>query len=110
MEKLNMEIGQRIQNLRRLHHVTQECLAEKLDVSAKHISSVERGMSSLSLERLVQASVILDCSMDYLIFGSDAADTECYIPKTILEVFSQHDMAERDLLQQYLIFFTKMHV
>ena len=54
MNVLYQEIGGRIQELRRLHHLTQEDLAEKLDVSVKHISSVERGTSSLSLEKLIQ--------------------------------------------------------
>lgn len=109
MNVLYQEIGGRIQELRRLHHLTQEDLAEKLDVSVKHISSVERGTSSLSLEKLIQVSVLLDCTIDYLVLGRSITGSGEYIPKSILEVFTRSDQEECKLLQEYLLFFNKLH-
>ena len=108
MNVLYQEIGGRIQELRRLHHLTQEDLAEKLDVSVKHISSVERGTSSLSLEKLIQVSVLLDCTIDYLVLGRSITGSGEYIPKSILEVFTRSDQEECKLLQEYLLFFNKL--
>lgn len=50
MERLNQEIGKRISQTRRIRGITQAKLAEELDITTKHMSSVERGVSSLSLE------------------------------------------------------------
>ena len=69
MENLNKSIGNRISQLRRKCGLTQEQFAEEIDISIKHISAVERGTSSLSLEKLIDASKHLDCTMDYLILG-----------------------------------------
>ena len=68
-DTLYADIGFRIKELRRIHHMTQDQLAEFMDISIKHMSSVERGMSSLSLEKLIQICEVLDCSLDYLIIG-----------------------------------------
>ena len=59
MQNFHLAIGSRISGLRRLNGMTQEQLAEKLDITVKHVSSVERGQSSLSLEKLVDLSEIL---------------------------------------------------
>ena len=109
MNVLYHEIGGRIQQLRRLHHLTQENLAEKLDVSVKHISSVERGTSSLSLEKLIQLCSLLDCTIDYLVLGRDISGTGEYIPQSILEIFTRSDKEECELLQEYLLFFRRLH-
>jgi len=109
MEAELYEIGRRIQHLRRLHKMTQESLAEYLDVSVKHISSVERGVSSLSLDKLIRVSELLDCSMDYLILGKKSPEKESYIPQSIMEIFSRSDAEERQLLQEYLLLFKKIH-
>ena len=50
-------------------NMTQEMLAEKLDISVKHLSEVERGISGLSLENLAKISIILEKSIDYLVKG-----------------------------------------
>lgn len=108
MEDLQAAIGARMQKLRLLNHLTQEKLAEQLDVSVKHISSVECGNSSLSLDKLIHVCAILDCSMDYLVLGKQAADTECFIPDSILDIFHRSDSEEIALLQEYLQFFKKL--
>lgn len=109
MEADSYEIGRRIQQLRRLHKLTQEDLAEFLDISVKHVSSVERGVSSLSLDKLIRVCRLLDCSIDYLVLGRTDPENEFYIPQSILDIFSRSDEAERELLQEYLLFFKKLH-
>ena len=85
-ERHNQEIGMRIAELRRAHKLTQEALAEKLNVTAKYISHVERGCSSLSVKSLVELSRIFDCGIDYIIFGASMDRTSALLPNTILEI------------------------
>ena len=68
---LSVSIGSRIAKLRKDYNMTQEQLAEKLDISIKHCSSVERGLSCLSLEKLIEVSILFDVSLDYLVKGND---------------------------------------
>lgn len=100
MNSLNEEIGKRIAQLRKEHNMTQEQLAEKLDISIKHCSCVERGVASLSLERLVDLCDILDTSLDYLIRGT-AADINSKIPPSLIKIFSCSNEKELSVIKEY---------
>ncbi|MCR5249353.1 MAG: helix-turn-helix domain-containing protein [Lachnospiraceae bacterium] len=108
-KSLNTDIGNRIRDLRELHHITQEDLAEKLSLSTKHISEVERGLSSFSLDRLIDICELLDTSLDYLVFGKNAAGTEAYIPASVIDVLRSDDEAEKKTLCEYLVLYSKIH-
>ncbi len=45
-------LGQRIKHLRRVRGDTQERLAERIDINAKYLSSVERGEENPTLDLL----------------------------------------------------------
>ena len=55
-------IGQRLKKARKAKKMTQEELAEKLDVSIAFLSRIERGNSQVNLKRLVQICEILEVS------------------------------------------------
>ena len=62
-------IGLKIKE-RRLHQgVTQEYVANLLDVNPSHISNIECGRANPSLTALVKIANILQCSVDYFIGG-----------------------------------------
>lgn len=63
------EIGKRIRKRRIELGLTQEELAEKVDVSITYIGAIERFTSKCSIETLASISEILDLNMDYLLFG-----------------------------------------
>jgi len=67
-------IGRRIKDRRRKLGITQEVLAEKLDISVKHLSDVERGVKGLSIENLVFVGEFLGMDMNYLILGDAESD------------------------------------
>ena len=66
----------RIKEERKRLHLTQEEIAEKLDISVKHFSEVERGLTGLSIENLIKLSRIFGVSIDYLVKGE--TDSEWY--------------------------------
>ena len=49
--------------------MTQEKLAEMLNISSVHLSNIERGKTSMSLEILVNISKILQVPIDTLLCG-----------------------------------------
>lgn len=75
MNELNMiEIGGRIRKSREGLLMTQEALAEKLDVSVKFISDIELGAKGMSLKTLNKLSVNLLVSTDYILYGSSEGE------------------------------------
>ena len=74
-------IGQRIALQRKNKHITQESMAEYLDVSTAFISKIERGKTQLSLERLVQICHYLDTTPTQLLYGSDFISDAYMLPE-----------------------------
>lgn len=64
------ELGYRIKQCRKLQKLTQENLAELVDVSPHYIYEIERGLKSMSLATLADISTVLNVSTDYLLFGT----------------------------------------
>ena len=62
-----MEIGNKINQLRKLSGMTQEQLAEKLNVSRQTISKWESDSTSPDLESIVKISRIFHVSLDDLL-------------------------------------------
>ena len=81
-------IGERIQRVRKSRGMTQEIMAEKLDVSIGYVSQVERGITKISLDLLAAISSILDCDVASLISGS-AVNSEIYLNSEIIEEISR---------------------
>jgi transcriptional regulator with XRE-family HTH domain len=67
--KLNKEIGARCKQARIASGLTQEKLAEKLNVSTQYLSDMERGVVGLSLLTLIELSNLLSVTTDYLLKG-----------------------------------------
>ena len=63
------EFGLRVQELRKGHGMTQEELAEALGVDKDHISRIERGVKSCSIDLLIATAYVLHTSTDYLLMG-----------------------------------------
>lgn len=60
-------IGTRIKKARESNHLTQEQLAEKVNLSSTHISVVERGIKAPKLETFVDIANALGVTSDYLL-------------------------------------------
>lgn len=62
-------IGERLKKARVDKKLTQEKLAEKLDVSIAFLSRIERGNSHISLKRLSEVCDILGVTEGYILNG-----------------------------------------
>ena len=62
-------IGRHIKAARKARRMTQEMLAEKMDVSLGYIGQIERGDKLLNLERLAQVCLILQVPIEDMIAG-----------------------------------------
>ena len=65
-----MQIGNRIKTKRKENRLTQENLAEILDVSVGYISQLERGVTKVSLDTLASIATVLKCDVTYFVAQS----------------------------------------
>ena len=72
-------IGKRIQMYRKAKGLTQEQLAEEVNLSRNFLSAVERGVYGLPFDKLVEVINFLECSADEIFV--DVID-KGYIVKT----------------------------
>lgn len=63
-------IGERLKKARKESHLTQEQLAEKIDVSIAFLSRIERGSSQINLKRLSQICEILGVTEGEILNGA----------------------------------------
>jgi len=79
-------IGDRIKKARKSNGITQDALAEKLNVSVGYVSQVERGITKISLDLLGAISSILDCDIAGLITESATNSNEYMESELISEI------------------------
>lgn len=69
------KIGQQIRKIRRAHGLSQEELAEKINISTTHMSHIETGNTKLSLPVFVDIAIALDVRTDELLDSNSSATT-----------------------------------
>lgn len=69
-----MNFSEKLLTLRKANNLTQEQLAEKLDVSRQSISKWESGQATPELEKIVVMSALFDVTTDYLLKSSEIDD------------------------------------
>ncbi|WP_297567421.1 helix-turn-helix domain-containing protein [uncultured Faecalibaculum sp.] len=68
-KSLNIDIGSRIQKCRKTKGLTQEQMAEGMDVSVQYISDLERGVTGGSVSTIIRICQLLETSADYILLG-----------------------------------------
>lgn len=67
-------IGTRILEKRKQMNLTQEQIAEQMDVSIQMVSNLERGNKAIKIDNLIKISRILGVSTDYILTGTQSAE------------------------------------
>jgi transcriptional regulator with XRE-family HTH domain len=66
---LYKDIGARLKNARLNSHLTQEQLAELMDVTPQMISTAENGTKGIRPENIIKFSKALNISCDFILMG-----------------------------------------
>lgn len=99
MKDYKVGMGERMKQQRKLLHMTQEQIAEKLNVSVKHYGGVERGNAGLSIENLIIVSDILGIDLNYLIRGEEPIEN---IPSRMKEIYLNSPPDKRQHIMELL--------
>ena len=89
------ECGSRIKGLRKASGYTQEMLADKLNTGHPHISRIESGKKSASIDMLVEIAALFNVSLDYLILGRGSGNTS--VQQRIHTIITQLEQIEKEL-------------
>ena len=85
-----VEFGKRIKSLRTDRNITQDRLAEELNISCRHLRNIENGDKAPSYDILITISELFGVSTDYLLKGNEHTYSDL---KRCLESFMR-DLAE----------------
>ena len=66
-----IEFATRLSNLRKAQGMTQEAMAEALNISLEHLSKMERGKRKPSIDLVVAMACYFHVSTDYLLMGKN---------------------------------------
>ena len=69
-------VGKRIQYLRKVNGITQEELAVRLNVSDRHLRSLESEEYIPSIDLFIEIAAFFDVTLDHLIMGKSLSDQE----------------------------------
>lgn len=69
-------LGKRIKEERLILNLTQEQLAEYVDISASYMGQIERGERKVTLDTLIRIANKLNVSIDYLLKDSTTIDSD----------------------------------
>lgn len=106
MDDYKKALGERLRHQRKQKCFTQEQLAEYLDISTKHYSEVERGLTGMSVENLIKVSEILQVSLDYLIKG---INIDYPVPLRMIEIYNNCQKSKQKYLLEILELEAKMY-
>lgn len=90
-------IGERLKKARNDKKMTQEVLADKMEVSIAFLSRVESGSSHLNLKRLIQICEILEVSAGEILDGT-ASNVPDYLEKDFKELLDKATTDKKELI------------
>ena len=96
-----VELGRRIRNYRKKAHMTQEQLAERINMATSNISHIERATTQVSLPSLVKIANVLNVSLDQLVCDSLPV-SDVYLEKDIAEFVNSCTTREKKIIRNII--------
>ncbi len=94
-----IEIGRRIARRRKQLNLTQEFLAELVDVSPQYISHIEHARSIPSTEVIMRLAIALDTTPDEFLVGTARYEDQRW--RTVAERLRGMSDAQLDLMEDF---------
>ena len=98
----NTDMGLRIKQCRKAKKMTQEQLAEAVDISPHYLYEIERGSKLVSLPILADIALTLQTSMDYLVFGNTPDQFDYFYTDELQEFLIDLNISQRNHLCKVL--------
>ena len=102
-ELLMKEIGTRIKRRRKQLEITQEHLAEAMDVSVQMISNLEQGKKAIRPENLVKLCRVLKVSADHILMGESLKTSSDGLAQKYERLSTERKKLINDIIDSWLI-------
>lgn len=100
------QLGRRLREERLKLNLTQEKLAEKVDVSDAYIGQIERGERHLTLDTLIRIANELSVTVDYLLQDSVDINDDHFIDQIKQVVYQRSSKEKQMALDMLKLMFT----
>ena len=100
-KEVNIQIGEQVRIAREQAKLTQEALAEKIEVSPQYVSDLERGVVGISIPTLKRACVALGVSSDQILFGTVSENRNAAIEKRCANLSDKDFAALLDIIDVF---------
>ena len=101
-KEINIKIGEQVKKAREKAGLTQEQLAERIDVSPQYISDLERGVVGISVGKLKNLCVVLALSSDEILFGSSGNGNSAAFFEKISALSENQVLILTDIINKYI--------
>lgn len=98
----NVQIGARVKEAREAAGLTQERLAELIDITAQYLSGVERGAVGLSVPVLQRLCSVLLVSSDYILTGNTETSDVLGVTARLSKLSAEHIKNVENILDRYM--------
>lgn len=95
------QMGKRIKRYRQKAHLTQEQLADKIDIATSTIAHAESGTSKPSLPLLLKLANVLNITLDQLVCDSLPV-IDSYLEKDIADLLSDCSTKEKQIIRDII--------
>ena len=106
-----VSFGERVRGRRNLLGMSQEDLAEALDVSAETVKNIENAKRGTSIEKLIELAKILQTTPDYLLGTGGSSESQTGPAagrlKGLVDYLHHCSPAEIEELEQFIVMFVK---
>ncbi len=101
-KQINIEIGERVREARERKKITQEMLAERIEVSPQYISDLERGVVGISIPTLKRLCVSLGITSDQILFARQSEDEVSALAEKCARLSPKHLKLLSDIVDSYV--------
>lgn len=95
-EELLVQIGKRLYTKRKEMQLTQEAMAELLEISTTFYGEIERGRKAISIEKILLVYERIGLDPDYLLTGKGMSG------RITMEIFKNCPKEKKPVLEQIL--------
>jgi len=91
-------IGTRLASLRKKQGLTQEKLAEQLNLTSFYISKIENGKANVTLETLADICRFFNTDIGSILSGTVSQDSKSSIPPRLQEIYTNCSSSKKQLI------------
>lgn len=107
-KKVDYEVvGQRIGQIRKIRGLTQRELAERIGVDPSHVSNLEHGRATLTMEKLMLLCGVLECGFDDIffneyVFRDESLQEEWEVENQLLKMLQRMNLRKKKAVLRFL--------